>query len=177
MKYDNIEVKGKTFEVEVNSYGKFGTHFDGDYIQAESLAQLKTKLAGCISKERRVAIPVVTWEDGMLRRGMLVGIHATNSNLLIRWEGEKGTSQVSHWRSDLYSPKHAEELARLGQASRTAREALEEFERRNKFYGREAVEKAIALADDEGGRKAKATGDKATGGKDSSDAGRPVQAK
>src|SRR4029077_16378960 len=76
MKLTEIEVKGRTFEVHVDDRGQFLTKLDSDNVLADTLADLKSKLAQRISRSSvKLDIPFVRWEpakhgrDGFLRKG------------------------------------------------------------------------------------------------------------
>src|SRR5207237_10661667 len=114
---------------------------DGDRVYAPSLDELKTKLASRLTRSKvKVSIPFVRWDDGKLLKGTITGIHASNSNLLVTWDGKKGSEQEYGYGSAKYvSPAMADELARLGKARDDARQALDDLIEKHSFNGKEAV--------------------------------------
>src|SRR5258708_5655875 len=96
MKLTTVNVRGQDFAVHVTDQGKFFAELDGDQLTAASLDELRTKLArATLIRNKKLAIPFVLWEEGKMRRGVCTGRHATNRNLLVKWDGQKGAEQIS----------------------------------------------------------------------------------
>lgn len=154
MKLATVEIKGRKFDIEVTDRGEFNTTDDGNYIEANSLEELKGKLSKRMARESvRISIPFVRWEsdryngNGRIKKGNITGIHAANSNLLVKWDGEKGTDQDRSWgNNEYFNPEHGPELERLHKAVVQARAELEKFEKKHGFNGREAVKAALVKA-------------------------------
>ena len=145
MKLSDIEIKGRKFGVEVDQDdGKFFASLDGDRVYAPSLDELKTKLAGRLTRSKvKVSIPFVRWDEGKLLKGIITGIHASNGNLLVAWDGKKGSEQEYGYK-EYINPVVADELARLGKARDDAKQALDDLIEKHSFNGKEAVRKAMA---------------------------------
>lgn len=149
MKLTDVEIKGKSFEVEVDDRGKFRTVLNGDQVTALTLDALKSELAKRISRGAvKIAIPFVRWSDdkGILRKGTITGIHASNRNLLVKWDGQKGVEQEYAWHDDsrFIRPEASVEYAHLSQATDEAQQRLQKFTKLHAFNPHEAVRKALA---------------------------------
>ena len=151
-KFRSIVIKGKTFAVSLSDSGDFFTDVDGDQVRSESLKELKSKLAKIMLRSTRVSIPFCRWESacwnekgpGKLRTGVIVGIHASNNNLLLRFNGEKGSIQDRGYSlSSFFEPKDGEQLQRLQLAAFAANEALKAFTTKYAFTGIVRVEEAL----------------------------------
>lgn len=143
MRYGEVEVKGKKFEVHVQEhYGDAVFQVieeNSEVVQAPSLAELKTKLATRVArKSAKVKIPFARYvfsafnEDLPvgLHRGEVYGIHGSNSNILLRFEDVKGSKQERTnfgKDTDFIDPAVADELQRLGDAKFAADQAFLEF--------------------------------------------------
>lgn len=131
-KLKKIDVKGKKFDVCVNDEGNFFADFDYEQVSAESLKQLTDKLASRITRTKRVNIPFCMWqqqswtdEPGKVRTGIIFGIHGSNGNLLVKYDDEKGSEQVSY--GDFFDPSDTGELKRLAEAVQAAERAFSKF--------------------------------------------------
>lgn len=144
-KLKQVEVKGKKFHIFVNDEGKFFSDCDGDQVSAESLKQLTDKLANRIKRTKRVSIPVCMWEQrswssdeaGRIRTGTILGIHGSNNNLLVKFDDEAKSEQISY--GDFFDPQHADELARLAEAVASAERAFSEFKEKHEIDAKEKV--------------------------------------
>jgi hypothetical protein len=152
VKLATVEIKGKSFEIEVAEDGDFRANVDGDVVRASTLAELKTKLARRLTAARiKLDIPFVRWVErrgrlrgSVLQKGSVTGIHAANGNLLVRLEGETGTDQESRWSSENYiRPEAAERLESLGLARDAAYRAYEDFVKDHAFDPREEIRKQL----------------------------------
>ena len=150
-KLKQLEVKGKKFHVFVNDEGKFFADFDGEQVSADSLKQLTDKLASRIKHARRVSIPICMWEQrswseeaGRIRTGTILGIHASNNNLLVKFDDETKSEQVSY--GDFFDPADADELKRLAEAMDSAERAFNAFKEKHEI---DAKEKVRALLESE----------------------------
>jgi hypothetical protein len=147
IKLTDVEIKGRTFNVEVDERnGRFYTEMDGMGVYGESLADLKTELAKRMSRTSvKVNIPFVRWDNGVLMKGTITGIHAANKNILVKWEHKKGADQEYGYSPGVYiNPDVGEQYVELSKANDRAAEVLEEFVKANQFNGREAVQKEMA---------------------------------
>lgn len=147
-KLKKIEVKGKKFEVSVSDEGAFFAEFDGEQIKADSLKQLTDKLAGRIVRSNRVNIPICMWEKqswndkpGKVRTGVILGIHGSNDNILVKFDDEAKSEQVSY--GDFFDPKDAAELKRVCDALAAAEEAFETFKKEHEIDAREKVRELL----------------------------------
>ena len=151
-KLKQIEVKGKKFHIFVNDEGKFFSDFDGDQVSAESLKQLTDKLGSRIKHSQRVSIPICMWEKeswsdrpGKIRTGVILGIHGSNNNILVKFDDEPKSEQVGY--GDFFDPKHANELKRLAEALNDADQAFENFKKKHEIDAREKVRELLGPED------------------------------
>jgi hypothetical protein len=134
------EIRGVKYEIHVDDKGRFCIQIDGDWIKAPTFESLKKRLSeiGRV-KQKNIAIPFVYWEKdyhdkGKILRGVCVGIHAGNNNLLVKYGNEKTAQQLSTWRMEpCLDPKHADRLETLNRAVTAAEKALEDFVEKNKL--------------------------------------------
>ncbi len=152
--FSKIEVKGKKFAVQISDKGEFFADYEGDQVRAESLKQLTEKLAGRIARSKRVSIPFCMWEKqswndkpGKLRTGVILGIHGSNRNILVKFDDEQKSEQVSY--GNFFEPKDADELKRLCDTLSAAEEAFENFKKKHKIDPREIVRKALGETGDD----------------------------
>jgi hypothetical protein len=71
MKITTIDVRGKKFEVDVNEAGMFGTSYNGEWIKAANLEDLRGKLLRVTKAEQaKIAIRLhrMGWEENTSRR-------------------------------------------------------------------------------------------------------------
>ena len=152
-KVKTIQVKGKSFDLTLTDEGEFQTNYQDEAVKAESVKSLVSLLATRISREKRVNIRVAYWEKdswsdepGRLRTGAIIGIHGGNNNLLVKWDGAKGSEQVDH-NAGFVDPKHAPELKRLGEALDRAQRAFRDFKAKHSFNGWECVRELLKETD------------------------------
>lgn len=159
-KLPDLEVDGKQYPLYVNVRGIFLVMLEeGEEIESSTLDALKQKVHLALLKKRRQAtidIPFYFWKvdthwkvggihrvRGCLRSGRIVGVHAGNDNLLVKWDDEKGTDQagVSEQRDFLrltsQEAKHYVYLRRTEQEGVDARVA---FEGEHRFDARAEAE-------------------------------------
>jgi hypothetical protein len=154
MKLTTINVRGQDFAVHVTDEGKFFSELDGARIDAASLDELRTKLArATLMRNKKLAIPIIEWHEGKMRRGVCTGRHAANQNLLVKWEGQaKGSEQTGRWNSDTFiDPTVEAEYAELCQADEAAGKACREFEKKHTVDVNKLVNEAYAAAEAPGG--------------------------
>lgn len=152
MKFATETIRGVKYEIEVDQEGRFCCLIDGDWIRATSLELLKKKINETSrAKQKNIKIPFVVWsqgwasEEGELQRGVCVGIHGGNNNLLVRMDGSTSVEQFNNYRGQKpYDPKHAGELERLHKAVKAAEAALENFQEKNSLDLRKMVAGLIA---------------------------------
>lgn len=152
-KLKTIEVKGKKFPVSINEDGRFFAAIDDEQVSAESLKELTDKLASRIARRKRVNIPFCWWDDsnwrddGQVRTGVIIGIHGSNDNLLVKFDGETKSEQMSSHR--LTDPTKAKELKELGDAQKRANKAFRDFLKKYEFDGRAKVREALGETEGE----------------------------
>lgn len=156
MKVKNVEVRGQQIGVDVDNQGTFSAKVGDATVSADSLKDLIGKLERATKIEQaRVSIQFSRWDDGAIKHGTVTGIHAANNNLLIKWDGVKGTSQ--EWRSGRWGEKterflrltdvEEKQLLALYKAEEVATEAREEFEKRHAFDIGKELTKALSDAE------------------------------
>ena len=151
-----IDVKGKKFAVSITDKGEFVSDYEGDQVRAESLKSLTEKLAGRISRSRRVSISVCMWEKeswhdkpGRIRTGTILGLHSSNRNLLVKFDDESKSEQISY--GDFFDPKDADELKRLAEMLNAAEKAFEKFKEEHEIDAKAKVREVLGVSgeDDE----------------------------
>lgn len=156
MKFDTLKVRGRQFDVHINSAGHFHTEFDGDTITKPTLEDLRQRLLDLTKqKAGKIAIEFHRWvEDpwndhiGKLKHGVITGLHAANGNVMVKFDGEKAEQDSSWHNSEArflrLNPKEVSEYCDL-QAKRVALEKeIKKFEEAHSFDADEAVKAIIA---------------------------------
>src|SRR5262245_33167062 len=103
------EIRGKKYKVKVDEDGHFYVNFEDTVIKAETMKELESKLFKATRKKWNIeffrwveATEQNRWNGrsynlesvpSHLRRGLVIGKHATNNNVMVKWDGEKGTEQ------------------------------------------------------------------------------------
>jgi hypothetical protein len=153
-KVKTIQVKGKAFDLTLTSEGEFQTNYKDEAVKAESVKRLVSLLANRISREQRVNIRIAYWEKdswndkpGRLRMGAIIGIHGGNGNLLVKWDGVKGSEQFGGNTNAFIDPKQAKELERLGETLDKAQKALDDFKKKHSFNAWECVRALLKETD------------------------------
>lgn len=147
-------LRGVKYEIHVSSDGVFTCEVDGDDLKSKTLEGVKQLiLKHSKGKQKNIKIPFVSWEkdyhdSGKIVRGVCVGIHGGNDNLLMKYEGEKSTQQESYRRNCHVDPAHAAELERLAKAAEQAQEAFEKFEREHELKLKEMVAKILGTEEE-----------------------------
>lgn len=153
MKLTTMEVKGRTLAVNVDAMGDFSAIVgEGVTVHAKTLEELREKIGKAMATAAvRVNIPVMRNNDGRVQRGAFTGIHGSNGNYLIKWEGEKGTDQISYFSfssgySRFIDPACEAEYAELVRRSAEADRALESFEKQHFLDIKDLMAKALNAA-------------------------------
>lgn len=142
MKLKTIEVRGREIEVEVSELGVFFAKVDGTKYEAPSLELLRSKLTRATRKVA-IEIPFIMWNEGEIRRGVCTGRHGSNGNLLIKWDGQKGSEQMSYWKSDaVITPDREADYVKLCEEADRAKKALAGFEKKHDLDLKALVEEA-----------------------------------
>lgn len=99
MKITQVEIRGRNYDVHVDSRGKFTAEIEKDVqLEDATLEGLKAKITHATRPEaNKINIPFFRWRDGKVAAGAVTGLHASNKNMLVRWEGEKGVEQEYVW--------------------------------------------------------------------------------
>src|SRR5262245_32122129 len=99
VKVDTVEVKGRSYDMFYED-GHFIVDVGGEAgeVACKSVDLLRSHIAALTRRQAtRVSVPFVSVRGGLFRRGVAVGRHAGTDNVLVKWEGEKGTAQESNW--------------------------------------------------------------------------------
>lgn len=147
MKLTTITVRGVDFDVSVDDRGKFSVNFDGRPLTADSLAELTIKLNRA-TRSAKIAIEFAALREHKVTRGVCTGKHASNHNLLVKWEtGEN--EQLSSWDLRACVTPDAETVAKYqGHESAVAAavKARDEFVKAHAVNLRAAVDAALENA-------------------------------
>lgn len=117
---------GKTYEVLVDEDGRFAFYSDSIYHRADTLEGLR-KLARRLKAKFELPFTRVNAEG--VRNGTVTGIHASNSNLLVRWD-DGSTEQIYGYSSssgDMPQLSHADFAAAV-ELLRARNEAVDRFD-------------------------------------------------
>jgi hypothetical protein len=115
-----VEVNGQKYPVTISEEGEFIANLgllegSSQIIRAKSYAELK-KLARKVKVS--FALEFTEVMPNTTRNGTITGIHATNNNLLVRWEPETiagrrqaagKTEQLPGWQSGRFLPRLSEQ--------------------------------------------------------------------
>ena len=152
MKLKTVKVNGFKCDISVSDDGQFSSRVAGQYVRADTMVELKTKLKKAAKRPKiEVAVPVTVlgrgftkpqyghahWHSGSgVQHVTLVGLGADGD---VRYRddktGEKGYLHDirSTWRGEVVrrlTDEEAAEWARLATAARDAEHALRDFEKR-----------------------------------------------
>jgi hypothetical protein len=76
-------------------------------------------------------------------RGTITGLHASNDNILVRWE-DGNTEQERSYTSNVYvRPEVADQYAVLGQALDQAQKQFDSFVEKHSLDAKEEIEKQM----------------------------------
>jgi hypothetical protein len=145
VKFTKREVRGKDIDIYVVDHPHKGTMFiaeiKGEEYDGETVDDLVKKLLR--ATKRKISVEVFVWREredsrfgyaekpAHLRRGICIGRHAGNGNLLIRWDGEKSTEQVTRWHGFPFlqlTEEEQKQYAYLQKVLDEAKSAVSEFE-------------------------------------------------
>lgn len=141
-----VKAGGREFPVQIDGQGKFVANLGMEGIVTAATYDDLVKKAR--KTKTPFELPFTTVEG---KHGTVTGIHATNQNLLVRWEDGK-TEQLAYYAGRDYLARldddATEMVKQLNQERTRAVDALEKFKAAHKLEGglRNAVEKAQADA-------------------------------
>lgn len=132
-----MTLRGRDIDYTVDAQGIFHAEYNGENYQHQTLAGLKDKITVCL-KKKPIAIKILqikTDSDRLdIRKGVLVGIHSGNRNLLIKWDGNRGVEQVRSWSGKILNPTvDLSVLKALYRAAGEAQKRFDDFIENNKF--------------------------------------------
>lgn len=94
IKLKDIDVRGKRVAVFVTNSGKFKAEVDtDDWVYADSLEDLTKKVMEATRETSKLAIGFYRWDDGKLKRGTILGLHAGSRNIRVKLENEKAEQE------------------------------------------------------------------------------------
>jgi hypothetical protein len=144
MKLTTIEVKGKKLEVGVWDNGQFYTELGNEQVHADSLEHLKTLCAKKLARAAvKLNIPFLRFDNGQLKRGTITGLHASNRNVLVKWEDGTSSQEYSYQSTDYIKPELVDEYVKLSQASFVAENALTKFTKLNNMDPKVEIRKQL----------------------------------
>jgi hypothetical protein len=133
-------IKGRTFEVKVNSDGEFYAEVDGDVVKSPVLRTLRAKIGHSIAREP-LNIPFIvvdkyfgkSMKHKEISKGVITGIHSRTGAFLLK--SEDGSTDQKRCYSDSYlnADTDVAELKRLRAAQKKATDELEKFMKANKL--------------------------------------------
>lgn len=136
-------IKGKLFKILVNGEGEFYTMDEhGKKRQSKTLRELRNKLRADIAGTSTLNIPFTRecndfFKGSGLQNGFIMGVHDSNRNLLVRYEGQTKNEQMSSYTArDLmvrFTDKDVKEYKRLAAAQSAATKAFDQFVKSKKL--------------------------------------------
>ncbi len=153
-----MEIRGQVVQVFVGATDSgqwYGTLARTEY-SSETKDGLRTRLMAASRKAAAKVDVRFHYVDAMGRRfaGSATGIHASNRNILVTWDGtgpnfKRGSQQIEHryGSSDYYRPLSSaelEELVALRETEKAARDAVKEFGKEHGLNLRDAISAEIA---------------------------------
>lgn len=132
-------VAGRKVEYGVDENGVFTASYNGEEYQHVTLAGLKGALERQM-KKAPLKIPCVMVEsfhadNPEITKGVIVGVHSGNGNLLIKWEGQSTAEQCGRYHGDklLSGSVDLKKLKALHQAKCKAEKVLDDFLEKNQI--------------------------------------------
>jgi hypothetical protein len=130
-------IAGRKVEYGVDEKGIFKARYNGENYEHVTLAGLKSALERQM-KKAPLKIPVVKieylhYDKPGITKGVIVGVHSGNRNLLIKWDDEDHVEQHRDFRELLVASVDLKKLRTLRQSKRKAEEALDAFLQKNRF--------------------------------------------
>jgi hypothetical protein len=155
-KFASKEIRGRKIDLYVSSGGKFNADWDDETIECPTVGALLEKLSK-ITKVN-LGIKFCRWDDGVLKHGVITGLHGANGNILVRLEGEKGSQQEYTYTNDngkyLKLTKEQEaEYTGLQKALEAAQTAVEEFDAAHSFNASKVIKEALVKVEGAGVQK------------------------
>jgi hypothetical protein len=146
-KFATKNIRGKKVELFVGAEGTFNATVNEQELEAKTVEELIAQ----ISKELTSNFTPISfhrWHDGKLKHGTVTGIHASTKNMIVKWDGEKGSSQESKFYSSAGRFLHLtaveqEEYTRMQSALEAATKKLEKYEADHAIEIAEEVEKSL----------------------------------
>jgi hypothetical protein len=157
VKLKTLDIRGTTFDVEVDSLGSFSAVLDGESITAITLVALKEKLDKLTAKPSPVlSVEFYVEYENRLRKGTITKIHAANGNALVTWDDGGRTQMSSYEQSyheylNLPTPQKVKQARELLKALDAATREWTKFREQHPADLRRRVEKA--RAENQGGVK------------------------
>jgi hypothetical protein len=146
-------IRGVEYEISLTGAGIFTVEVDGDDITATTYEALRKKLMAI--NKKKIAIPFVYWDKDAekIARGVVVGIHAGNNNVLVKQDGRQNVEQLRSWfgRNRYFAPGVAAKLRELNKALMKAEKDLESFSEKNALDLGELATKALSTGKDTDG--------------------------
>lgn len=137
MKTDlTLEVRGQTYEVELNESGHFEACVGDQRYHAESVEKLREKF---VKATRQTNLDIRFCRpnsDGSVSYGIVTGLHASRRAALVRWNDGKRETIQSYNANDMLEPLNHEEavyLSQLTRASLQAQKAIKDFRAEHKL--------------------------------------------
>lgn len=153
------KIRETKFDIYVNSAGKFFAQFEGDKVVNSTLEGLRSRLMELTKqKAKNLAIEFWLWvkpydwgskpgKPGTLVHGTVTGIHATNSNLMVKLDGQKEVLQARSWDRQNYlrlTVAEQDECVRLHRNLEKAEGEVAKFVAAHTFDAHEETQQALA---------------------------------
>jgi hypothetical protein len=145
-KFDTRTIRDRKIDLYVDSRGKFNADWDGENIEAPNLDALVERLTK-ITKVN-LSIKFCRWGDDKIKHGEITGRHGANNNILVRFEGEKGSQQEYSYSTDnarylRLSLSEETEYIELQKTLAAITAKIEKFEESHAFSAQKAILKAL----------------------------------
>lgn len=151
IKLKDIEVRGKKISVFVEDSGSFKAQVDTDtWVHAKTLEDLTKKVQDATRETSKLSIEFWRWDDGELKRGIILGLHAGSRNIRIKLGADKAeqeypwdTSPEKYMKLDDYE---RETYIGLCQDAERAAAAKADYERSHSFDAVKAIRAELGPA-------------------------------
>lgn len=114
MKTDvTLDVRGVTYDVELNETGHFYADAGGQTYHAESVEKLREKLVKATRASKLDIRFCRPKKDGSVAYGTVTGLHASNRSLLVHWNEGSREQIPSYQCNDMLEPLSHDQAAEL----------------------------------------------------------------
>lgn len=151
-KLKDIDVRGKQVTVYVTNEGYFKAETETDiWVHSKTLEELTKKVMDATRETSKLNIGFFRWDDGKLKYGHILGLHASSRNIRVKLDGEKAEQEYP-WDSQpgkyLKLDEYEQETYRgLCQDAERAAAAKADYERSHTFDAVKAIKAELGASE------------------------------